>query len=309
MGILESGSLSSGNADSQGSHQFTKNDLPAGVHTISFEATDPTGLTASDTVTLRVNTPPTAPAVSLSPDPVFTTDSLVAFASGSVDADNHPVSYLYQWYENGVMHSSTLNSVSSSDLDVGEVWTVRVTPNDGYTDGAYTEMSITISNSDPTLTSPIISSGAGTVYNDSVLTCTSTASDADEVVTPTYSWNIGGATVTGSTVDLSNYSISVGDSVECTASVSDSNGGSATSSSSTLIENRSPSISSVSISPSSPTSQDILTCSVTSSDLDGETLTESMEWFVAGSSVSTGMTLDLASVDASPNDTLSVWWL
>ena len=47
----ESGSLSSGNADSQGSHQFTKNDLPAGVHTISFEATDPIGLTASDTVT------------------------------------------------------------------------------------------------------------------------------------------------------------------------------------------------------------------------------------------------------------------
>ena len=84
----------------------------------------------------------------------------------------------------------------------------------------------------------------------------------------------------------------------------DSNGGSATSSSSTLIENRSPSISSVSVSPSSPTSQDVLTCSVTSSDLDGETLTESMEWFVAGSSVSTGMTLDLASVGASPNDTV-----
>ena len=107
---------------------------------------------------------------------------------------------------------STLNSIGSSDLDVGEVWTVRVTPNDGYTDGAYTEMSITISNSEPTLTSPLISSGTGTVYNDSILTCTSTASDADEVVTPTYSWNIGGATVTGSTVDLSNYSVSVGDS-------------------------------------------------------------------------------------------------
>ena len=48
----------------------------------------------------------------------------------------------------------------------------------------------------------------------------------------------------------------------------------------------------------------MLTCSVTSSDLDGESLTESMEWFVAGSSVSTGMTLDLSSVGASPNDTV-----
>ena len=169
----------------------------------------------------------------------------------------------------------------------------------------YTEMSVTISNSDPTLTSPLIGSGTGTVYNDSVLTCTSSASDADEVVNATYSWNIGGATVTGSTVDLSNYSVAVGDSVECTASVSDSHGGSPwTSSSSTLIVNRSPSISNVSVSPSSPGSQDVLTCSVTSSDLDGETLTESMEWFVAGSSVSTGTTLDLASVGASPNDTV-----
>ena len=158
-------------------------------------------------------------------------------------------------------------------MDVGEVWTVRVTPNDGYTDGAYTEANITISNSDPTLTSPVISAASGSVYNDSVLTCMSTASDADEVVSATYSWNIGGATVTSSTVDLSNYSVSVGDSVECTASVSDSNGGSATSSNSTLIVNRSPSISNVSVSPSSPGSQDVLTCSVTSSDLDGETLT------------------------------------
>ena len=105
-----------------------------------------------------------------------------------------------------------------------------MTPNDGYADGPYTEMNITVSNSDPTLTSPVISAASGTVYNDSVLTCSSTASDADEVVSATYSWNIGGATVTGSTVDLSNYSVSVGDSIECTASVSDSHGGFATSS-------------------------------------------------------------------------------
>ena len=90
-------------------------------------------------------------------------------------------------------------------MDVGEVWTIRVTPDDGYTDGSYTEVSVTIANSDPTLTTPVISSSSGGVYNDSILTCTSTASDADEVVTPTYSWNVGGTTVTGSTVDLSNY--------------------------------------------------------------------------------------------------------
>ena len=298
------GEISSGTPDSQGIHQFSTNSLTAGLHTISLSALDSTGLEGSDTVTIRVNTPPTAPLVTLGPDPIYGDGTLTAAATGSTDSDGDPVAYSYQWFENGVAHPSALNSIGSSDLDVGDMWTVRVTPNDGYTDGTYTEVNITVSNSDPTLTTPVISSSSGGVYNDSLLSCTSTASDADEVVAPTYSWSIGGATVTGSTVDLSNYTVSVGDSIECMASVSDSNGGSATSTGSTLIENRSPSISSVSINPSSPGSQDVLTCSVTSSDLDGETLTESMEWFVAGSSVSTGMTLDLSSVGASPNDTV-----
>ena len=65
-----------------------------------------------------------------------------------------------------MMHS-TGTTVGASDLDVGEVWTIRVTPDDGYTDGPYTEASVTISNSDPTLTTPVISSSSGGVYNDS----------------------------------------------------------------------------------------------------------------------------------------------
>ena len=72
-------------------------------------------------------------------------------------------------------------------------------------------------------------------------------------------------------------------------SATDSNGG--VQSVNPQVVNRSPSISSVSINPSNPGSQDVLTCSVASSDLDGDTLTESIEWFIAGSSVSTNATL------------------
>ena len=87
-------------------------------------------------------------------------------------------------------------------------------------------------------------------------------------------------------------------------SATDSNGGVGSNQSTQQVVNRSPSISSVSINPSSPGSQDVLTCSVASSDLDGDTLTESIEWFIAGSLVSTNATLDLSSVGASPNDTV-----
>ena len=187
--LLKMESSLQGSPIRRGSNQFSSNSLTAGLHTLTFAVTDTTGLMGSDTVTFRVNTPPTAPVVSLNAGLVYGTSTLTAAASGSTDADGNAVTYGFEWYENGVLHPSTLNSIGASDLDVGELWTVRVTPNDGYTDGPYTEVSVTISNSDPTLTTPVISSSGG-IYNDSVLTCVSTASDADEVVTATYSWNI-----------------------------------------------------------------------------------------------------------------------
>ena len=76
-----------------------------------------------------------------------------------------------------------------------------MTPNDGYVDGDFSEVAITISNSIPTVSSPVISSSGGT-YNDSVLTCSATASDVDEIVTPTYSWDVNGSIYNGATIDL-----------------------------------------------------------------------------------------------------------
>ena len=298
------GEMASGNPDSQGVHQFSTNTLSAGLHTIALSATDTTGLSGSDTITIRINTPPTAPTVTLNPDPVYGDGTLTAAAVGSTDLDGDPVTYAYQWFENGVLHPATVNSIASVDLDVGDVWTVRVIPNDGYTNGAYTEANITVANSLPTLTSPVISSSSGSTYTDSVLTCTSSASDADEVVNPTYSWDVNGATITGATIDLTNYATSVGDTISCTATVTDSYGGSATDSNSVLVENRAPTLSGVSISPSSPNSNSVLTCTSVSMDPDGDVLTESVEWFMGGSSLGTGTTLDLASVSASPNDTV-----
>ena len=40
----------------------------------------------------------------------------------------------------------------SSATAVGEQWTVRVTPNDGYSDGDYTEQSLVIEDGLPNVT-------------------------------------------------------------------------------------------------------------------------------------------------------------
>ena len=140
------------------------------------------------------------------------------------------------------------------------------------------------------------------MYNDSMLTCSATASDVDEVVTPTYSWDVNGSIYNGATIDLSGYSVSVGDSVTCSASVTDSNGGMAMAQTSDVIENRNPSVSSVSISPTSPSSNQLLTCASSASDPDGESLMTGYEWFLGGSSVGVSNTLDLSTVTVSPFD-------
>ena len=68
----QDGVISTGVPNLQGSNQFFKvNSLTAGLHTLTFAVTDTTGLMGLDTVTFRVNTPPTAPVVSLNPSTVY----------------------------------------------------------------------------------------------------------------------------------------------------------------------------------------------------------------------------------------------
>ena len=298
------GQIATGNPDSQGYHQLSRNDLEAGVHTITMTGTDSTGMIGSDTITIRVNTPPDAPSIALDPATVYGADNLSVSILSSQDADGDTVSHIIQWFENGALTSNTLSTVSSNELDVGEVWTVRVTPNDGYTDGVYSEASITVANSLPTVSTPVVSSNGNGVYNDSVLTCASVALDVDEPVAPVYTWDVNGSTVLGDTIDLGSYAVGAGDSVSCIVTVTDSNGGVAAAQTIEQVDNRAPSISSVSISPSAPTSQAVLTCEATTADADGDTLTESIEWFVDGSSVGTATMLNLTSVGATPNNTI-----
>ena len=296
------GELYSGPVTSQNNSQFFTDSLSAGTHSISLQVTDTTGLISDSNIILTVNTPPDAPTIAINPDPAYSnTDLSVAISSGLTDADGDAVSHYYQWYENGNLHTSTTNTVSAMDLDVGDIWTVRVTPNDGYVDGAFAETSVIIANSIPTVSNPIISSTGG-VYNDSVLTCSATASDVDETVSPTYTWNINGSVYNGSTIDLSSYTVSVGDSITCSASVTDSNGGMASAQTSDVVDNRNPVVSAVSISPSNPSSVQQMTCSASSIDPDGETVSTGYEWFLNGSSVGIMSTLDLSSVNASPFD-------
>ena len=259
------GSLLIGNPSSQGSSQFTRSDLSAGFHQISLRATDESGLYVTDQVSIRVNNPPQVDSITLSPDPVYSTDDITATVLTS-DLDNDPVTETLAWYENGFLTSFTGTSVPSSELDVGELWTLRVTPNDGYTDGDYLEASLTISNSGPSVSGVSISPSS-LVYNDSVLTCSATVSDADETLYPSYSWDVDGTPYFGSTLDLATTGAMPTSTVICTASTADSQGIIASETDFVVVENRLPSITAT-VSAQGSGNTALLSCLGVAFDLD-----------------------------------------
>ena len=90
-----------------------------------------------------------------------------------------------------------------------------------------------------------------------------------------------------STTDTLTLSNAIdGDAVVCTVTATDADGGSDTGSDSLTVDNTAPTTDSVSISPSSITSQTpTVTCSATGSDVDNDNLTYTYEWLIDNQSL------------------------
>ena len=218
------GAFSQQGSDSNGNVAFSHAGLSAGSHNISVTATDSSGLTTTETVSIMVNTPPTAPSISLTPVTPTSSTNLLVTASGSSDADGHNVSYSYAWYLNGALTANVTAAINAADTSKGEIWTARVTPNDGYHDGQYAEASVMIANSAPVLSGVTISPAAPS--SSDLLTCSTSSSDADgETLTETITWSnlTSGATLgMGATLQLSSNTASNGDVIQCAVEVADS---------------------------------------------------------------------------------------
>ena len=150
-------------------------------------------------------------------------------------------------------------------------------------------------------TNPIISSvtiDPSTAYNDSTPTCAVVAKDSDaQSLNIVYSWSNGSTTLgTSQSLSLSSATAVPGDTIRCTATVTDSSGGSDTLYGERTITNRDPSVTPPSLSNSSPTLGSTLTCSSTGSDADNDSVTVSYAWYinnVSGSAVHSGASSEL----------------
>ncbi len=228
------------------------------------------------------NTAPTLSNLLLSPATASTTDTLVlSYTFDDVDGDTEAGSTI-QWFRNSVLETSLngMMSIPSSQTEKGENWNVEVTPNDGTDFGTMVaSSSITIGNSAPILSSVSIGiSNPGTTDDLSVVNSSSDA-DAMDTLAYEYRWYLDGNLQ--SSLDglspLPSFATRNGDSWEIEMRVSDGTDSSAWMKSSPVVigsttSNTPPSVDSVTITPSNPTTETDLTALAISSDADMDSI-------------------------------------
>jgi len=293
------GTFSNSTANSSGLSALNYSQLSAGVHNITVQVTDSDALYDTAITNLRINTPPTAPQVQFSPSVVGTNDNILVQSSGSIDVDGDPINYLYDWRLNGVSIGQTSALLPSSNTSKNEVWTIRVTPNDGFADGLYTDATITIANTAPVISSVVISPANASTQD--TLTCTQTSTDPDgDSLSESFAWRINGnlSSSTGNT--LSGPFVS-GDSIVCEATVADGTDVSTLSSNPLGINNGAPVITGLVLSPLTPATNDLLEATVQASDPDGDPLTYTWDWTVDDG---TGASVVQSTNSSTSTDTL-----
>ena len=256
--------------------------------------------TATMTIT---NSAPSMDTVDITPGSADVTTDLTCTAAGS-DADGDALSYSYSWTVNGVDAGST-DTLAAGSFAKGDLVACQAFANDGYEDGDALESDeLIIANSAPSVDA--VSVVPGTARVSDTLTCTASVSDADgDSLTTTYAWSIDGADAGVSSDTLSTGSFEKGESIVCTVETHDGDTASdPVSSAALVISNTKPAVSSVSLSPAAPTTDDTITCTAAGTDADSDPVSFTYEWTVDGVAAGTDA-MTLASSEFTKGQTVA----
>jgi len=234
-----------------------------------------------------LNTPPTATEPLITPTNPLTTDGLVAtYTYEDLDGDIESGTQI-RWYNDGLLQTDLNDNplVPAHLTKKGETWYFTVTPSDGMEFGSMvTSPSVTILNSPPVITSCTPEVATPTVNEGESLAFTHTSYDSDDDLL-LYAWLLDSSEV-AYTQDWT-YSPDYDDAGyhNVTLTVSDGQELVAHEWSVTITDvNRPPSAPAIEITPTQPTTNDDLSCAVTSPsiDPDGDTITYEYEWYLDG---------------------------
>jgi hypothetical protein len=257
------------------------------------DGTDDGATRSSSTLTIE-NSAPSIAAVSISPGTPKASSTLTCSYSGYADIDGDADQSTYAWTLDGVVVGT--GSTLSGAFVGNDVVTCAVTPDDGADVGTAVSNSVTIANTAPVMGTVSIS--PSTAYNDDLLTCSASATDADGgSPSLSYAWtntSTGAALGSGATLSLTSALVSSRESVTCAATATDSGTGTTTGAATVTLGNRSPVVT-ASLTPTSPTRTSTLSCAATTTDADNDTPALTFSWTVDGEPVAASSTSALAT--------------
>lgn len=299
-----------GHPQANGAVEATVSALRAGLHDLTLRASRPGGATASASVKVRVNTPPSSPVIAIDPaEPTSAQDLVALITMPATDADvSDTVGYTYLWARDGADVSEAATKTVSHTLTArGQVWSLRVVPSDGWHPGEAATASVTIANSAPVVGGALVLPSSGAT--DSVLTCSATgAVDADgDAVELAFEWLVNGEHAgDGPTLDGEHFS--KGDAVVCRVTPTDgTDAGEAVEAAPVPILNSTPTVGAVTLTPGSGTATTAFACSWDGAeDADGDAITTQIVWLLDGQELpgTTSATVVPVSVGASKGQTL-----
>ena len=241
------------------------------------------------TATVRIDdTAPTFTGLQIGPTDVKAGETLGVGASGVVDVDGDTVTMHYTWTINAVVVAEQDGGATeqlTTAIYRGDTVSCTAYATDGQlSSGTLTSNTLTVNDTAPTIASVTLSPDPG--HESDTLSCTAGGEDDvdGDTVRFTYAWQVNASAVAGSTSSLTGSSFSRGDAVSCQITPYDDDAtGTKLTSNEVDIENTPPSITTVTVTPTTATAATTLTSSVAGwYDADGDSQRVSYAWLVDG---------------------------
>lgn len=252
------------------------------------------------------NQRPGAPEVRIGPNDPKTSDDLVAvIVTDAPDPDGDTVTYTYRWFQNGLPRTELgTDTVPAAETSRGDAWEVRVTPNDGASDGPDASAKTTILNTAPTVS---VSITPGSPDTDADLTAVVTVEDADgDTTSLSYAWTRDGAPTDVNEPVVEADQTAHGEVWSVRVTATDDTDAGEPADAQVEITNAAPEVLAVDLTPATPSASDDIVATPHAYDLDGDALTYTYTWYVDGAAVASGSSDVLESGSFSKHQRISV---
>jgi hypothetical protein len=243
---------------------------------------DENGASVTSAKVVVINTAPEMTSANVTPKSPRT-DSMLTAAGVAKDIDGDKITFKYAWLVNGKKIGPTAKTLfGKTNFSKGDSVLVEITPNDGDTNGKPMRSSaVKVLNTKPSIAAATI--GPAKPSGSTPITCGATGwTDADnDKAGYRYQWQKSRTEIKGATAQVLPASyFKKGDKIRCVVTPWDGEetGTSRTSAELTVV-NSLPTIASVTLSPSSPKTNDLLTARVSASDGDGDRMTYIYQWY------------------------------